>query len=380
MAKILIIGTLPNSLINFRGDLLKAFVSECHEVTAMAEEDLPVVRSALFDIGVRFIVYPVQRNGLNPFKDLQTFFAFRRAYCVVKPDVVLAYNIKPITLGGLALYGNYGPRFYALVTGLGFAFQEGGLVRKILTILVTGLYRVALFRSLRVIFQNKDNMEYFINKKIVSEEKCSIINGSGVDLAHFALAPLPVEGMVFLTIGRLLVEKGFREYAKAAGIVKARFPDAVFRLVGPTDPSPDGISLSTINEWHAEGWVEYLGATDDVRPHLLGCHIFVLPSYHEGMPRSVLEAMAVGRPILTTDVPGCRETVKHGDNGFLVPKADIDSLVERMVWFIEHREEWQRMGRRSREIAEERFDVNKINREMQKIMDLKDVDWNFDDV
>jgi len=196
------------------------------------------------------------------------------------------------------------------------------------------------------------------------------VNGSGVDLDWFKVAPLPAEGIVFLTIGRLLGEKGFREYAKAAHLVKARYPETIFRLVGPEDPSPDGIPLCEISDWQAKGWLEYLGETNDVKPFLTECHVFVLASYHEGMPRTVLEAMAMGRPILTTNVPGCRETVTPGENGYLVPKGDEIALAERMCWFIEHREELKRMGLSSRAMAEVRFDFHGVNRELLKIMGL----------
>jgi len=372
MSKIIIIGAFSESLLNFRGDLLKAFVSAGHEVTAMAGEDSPLVRSALAGMGVNFKIYPVQRSGLNPFKDLQTFFALRQALRALKPDVVLVYTIKPIIWSGLALRGNSESCFYALVTGLGFAFQDGSLIRRLLSALVTWLYRVSLSRSARVIFQNPDNRQFFISKHIAPEKKCFFVNGSGVDLAHFDKAELPAEGLIFLAVGRLLGEKGFREYAKAARMVKERYPSAVFRLVGPSDPSPDGISLAEVRKWQNAGWVEFFGPADDVRPHLAHCHIYVLPSYHEGMPRTVLEAMAMGRPILTTDVPGCRETVIPGANGFLVPKANTKALAERMIWFIEHREKWQRMGYRSRQMAEEKFDVHKINHEMMRIMELEE--------
>ena len=154
-------------------------------------------------------------------------------------------------------------------------------------------------------------------------------------------------------------------------MVKISFPDVVFQLVGPEDPSPDGIPLSEIQEWHNKGWIEYCGVIDDVRPFLNDCSVFVLPSYHEGMPRTVLEAMSVGRPILTTDVPGCRETVLPGKNGFLVPKGDVEKLAERMIWFIENRDQWEKMGTKSRKLAEENFDVHQVNKELMNIMKLE---------
>lgn len=365
------IGALPESLLNFRGDLLKALVAAGCAVTAMAGATKPPVVRKLSAMGVRFRPYPVQRSGMNPVADLHTYYALRMALGELKPDILLCYTIKPVIWGGMAIKGKPAPRFYALVTGSGFALQEtNGLIRRMLIALVTRLYRASLSRASQVIFQNPDDRDLFVERQIVGKDRCSVVNGSGVDLARFAVAPLPRQGVVFLSIGRLLGEKGFREYAQAARLVKERYPETIFRLVGPEDPSPDGIPLEEIRAWHANGWVQYLGETDDVRPFLSESHVFVLPSYHEGMPRTVLEAMAMGRPILTADVPGCRETVIPGENGFLVPKCDSAALAERMLWFIEHRDAWEKMGSRSRTLARERFDVHRVNRELLRIMGL----------
>lgn len=370
MTNILVIGALPDSLTNFRGELIRSMVAAGHHVTAMASPASQEQIAAIKALGADFCSFPVQRNGLNPFKDLQTLFALRKAFCQLDPDIVLAYTIKPVIWGGLALRGFPTVRFYALITGLGFAFQENGILRKFLSTLVTWLYSLSLSRSERVVFQNSDNRELFIARKIVENDKCELVNGSGVDLARFAVAPFPSIPPVFLAIGRLLGEKGFREYAQAAKQVKLRFPETEFRLVGPPDPSPDGIILDEVKRWQADGCIEYLGSARDVRPLIADSHVYVLPSYHEGMPRTVLEAMSMGRPILTTDVPGCRETVVPSENGWLVPKADAKALAERMTWFIENRDQWQRMGQRSRQMAKERFDVHTINQELMQIMGL----------
>lgn len=370
MSNIVVIGALPESLTNFRGELIRALVAAGHQVTAMATPASHEQVESIKALGAEFRSFPVQRNGLNPVKDLQTLLALRSAFQRLKPDVVLAYTIKPVIWGGLALRGISAPRFYSLITGLGFAFQDRGFLRKMLAAMVTWLYRQSLGRAKRVVFQNPDNRDLFVARQIIAKEKCALVDGSGVDLSCFAVAPFSDDPPVFLAIGRLLGEKGFREYAQAARMVKARYPEAMLRLVGPSDPSPDGILLDEVKQWQAEGCIEYLGSANDVRPFIADCHVYVLPSYHEGMPRTVLEAMSMGRPILTTDVPGCRETVIPGENGWLVPKADAEALAERMIWFIEHRDLWQRMGLRSRQIAEERFDVHKINRELLQIMGL----------
>lgn len=370
MRSIVIIGALPESLINFRGDLIQAFIAKSSKVTAMAAKADSVVVSRLDKLGVDFRAFPVQRNGLNPSIDLKTWYALRKIFQEVQPDIVFAYTIKPIIWGGLASRALPNTRFYALVTGLGFAFQGGSLKRKLLSQLVTLLYRIALKKADRVIFQNADNLAEFVSRKIVPASKCALVNGSGVDVARYNYSPTLVGQPIFLTIGRLLGEKGFREYAQAAKIVKEKYPDTIFQLLGPADPSPDGISLVEVQEWQEQNLIDYLGSTNDVRLYLQSCHIYVLPSYHEGMPRTVLEAMATGRPILTTDVPGCRETVISGENGYLVPKTDAVALAERMIWFIENRDQWERMGKRSRELAEEKYDVHKVNAQLMEIMGL----------
>jgi len=372
--RIVVIGTSPKYLLNMRGELLKLLSTAGHEVIAMAAETSSVVVEELKELDIYLQPYPVQRSGMNPYKDLKTLFALRAQFRLLKPDVVLAYTIKPIIWGGIALRGMPGVKLYALVTGLGFAFQSTGGWRRALTGLVSKLYKIALSRSAGVIFHNPDDRGQFLKRCIVKPELCFVVNGSGVDVMRFSMmpipSPLPDQGCVFLTIGRLLGEKGLREYVQARQIVKKHYPKAVFQLVGPVDPSNDGIPLREVEGWHEQGWVDYLGETKDVRPYLKNCHVYVQPSYHEGMPRTVLEAMAVGRPILTTDVPGCRETVIPGENGWLVPKANAGALAEQMIWFIENRQAWKNMGARSRQLAEEKFDVRLVNKHMMSIMKL----------
>jgi glycosyltransferase involved in cell wall biosynthesis len=351
-------------MVNFRGDLICTLIDNGHHVTALTTSGSPTGRSQIKSLGAVFCSFPVERSGLNPLKDLRTFFFLYKTFRKTKPDIILAYTIKPVIWGGIAAALAGRSRFYGLITGLGFAFEGCGFKRRILRNLVSALYRLALLRAKGVIFQNRDNRDTFIGFNIVADTKCSIVNGSGVNVQQFAPVALKEFPPTFLLIARLLSEKGIREYVRAAQEVKERYPDAVFNLLGPEDPSPDGVPLEEVHKWHNQGIIRYLGTTNDVRPFLADCNIYVLPSYHEGMPRTVMEAMATGRPILTTDAPGCRETVLPGENGFLVPVRDADALVERMIWFIEHRDQWKRMGKRSREMAEERFDVRNINREL----------------
>jgi glycosyltransferase involved in cell wall biosynthesis len=369
--KICVIGALPSSLVNFRGELIKLLVANNHQVVAMASGASTEEINKINGLGAKYIDYPVERNSLNPFFDLKTLLNFIKVFKAEKPDVVLAYTIKPVIWGGIAARFFPQIKFYGLITGLGFAFQPGGLKRTLLTTIVASLYRFSLLKAPKVIFQNPDNLQVFCDKKIIKHEQAVRVNGSGVDLSHFVKSAPTAKLFTFLTIARLLGEKGLREYAAAAAIVKQQHPDVVFQLVGPADPSPDGISIDEVNKWHKDGYIEYLGSKSDVRPCLVSCNVFVLASYHEGMPRTVLEAMATGRPILTTNVPGCKETVVDGVNGFLVEKQNIEQLVEKMCWFIENQDEWRTMADKSRELAIERFDVHKVNEELLEIMELK---------
>ncbi|MCY9875215.1 glycosyltransferase family 4 protein [Vibrio natriegens] len=365
----LLIGTLPSSIYNFRGELVKCIVKRDVTMCALVSYADKEEEKKITSLGTNYEGYYVSRSGLNPFDDIRTLLSFCFIYKRSRPSFVLAYTIKPIIWGGIAARFTNVESFYAMVTGLGYAFQKGGFSKNLLNILVKFLYRSALKKSKGVIFQNRDNMQVFIDECIVPKEKCFLVNGSGVDLSHYNLSPLPSTPH-FLLIARLLGDKGIREYAQAAELVKQKYPDAVFELVGPQDPSPDGIKLEEIQTWCDKGAIVYSGATKDVRPFIEKCSIYVLPSYHEGMPRTVLEAMAMGRPILTTDVPGCRETVVNGENGWLVEKANVDQLSERLIWFIENQDKWQEMGRSSHDMAYEKFDVHKVNAEILKIMGL----------
>lgn len=362
--KVALVAAHAPSLTNFRGELIRAIIAQGHAVLAMAglasEQDVLEIKNT----DARFRSYPVQRTGMNPLADSRTLFSLWTILRQEKPDIVLAYTIKPIIWGGIACRFIPGTRFYALITGLGFSFQNrnGGLLTKA----VSALYRLALSRAVKVIFQNEDNLNEFVVRGIVPREKCARVFGSGVDLEHFRQHALPEGEPVFLGIGRLLGDKGVREFSEAAQMVNSQYPQARFQWLGGIDASPDGVSIEQIKN----GALEYLGEAKDVRPALSACHVFVLPSYHEGMPRSTLEAMATGRPVLTTDVSGCRETVISGRNGFLVPKADASALAERMIWFIEHPECWQAMGEASRRLAEDRFDVHEVNADMLRIMGL----------
>jgi len=355
----------------FRGDLIRALVTAGHRVTAMAGPAPPEQVDRIRALGADFRPFPVQRNRISPAADLRTLLALRRAFSTLVPDVVLAYTAKAVIWSGLALRHTRDPRFVALINGLGFTFQGEGAVRKSLTALTSALYRGSLRRAAAVVFQNPDNLDVFVSRGIVERATCRVVDGSGINLNHYAEASLPDGPPRFVMTSRLLREKGLREFAAAARIVRAQRPEATFELFGREERSLDAVPLEEVRGWDREGIVRYRGTVADVRPFLEASHVCVLPSYHEGLPRSILEAMGVGRPILTTDVPGCRETVVPGSNGFLVPKGDTQALAERMIWFVDHRDRWTAMGHASRRIAEARFDVRRVNADMLAVLGLE---------
>ncbi|WP_370231041.1 glycosyltransferase family 4 protein [Marinobacter nauticus] len=374
MKTFLLIASFPDSLIKFRGPLLRALVAKGLDVHVAAPDlaDVPDIRTELEALGITLHEIGLKRTGTNPVADLATVAELCRLMRRIRADYVLGYTIKPVIYGSLAAWLAGVPKRFSLVTGLGYAFTgeasgKRGLLRK----LIQRLYRFGLSRSRKVFFQNPDDEALFRQLKLLPADIPScVVNGSGVDVADYALAPLP-EKPSFLLIARLLGDKGVREYAQAARKVKARYPDAVFRLVGWIDDNPDAISQQELDGWVNTGTVEFLGKLADVRPAIADCNVYVLPSYREGTPRTVLEAMAMGRPVITTDAPGCRETVTDGDNGFLVPVQAVDELAAAMVRFLENPELVAGMGERSRLVAERKYDVHRVNEFMLAEMGIK---------
>ncbi|MCI2283344.1 glycosyltransferase family 4 protein [Colwellia sp. MSW7] len=369
--RVLIIGAYPNSIVGFRGQLIKKFVDSGHQVLVMTAAAEQGVIDEVQSLGAEFKSYDVQRNGINPFADIKTFWQLVKAIRKFKPDKILAYTIKPVIWGGLAVKLVSKADFYALITGLGYAFTRGSFLRNVVNTAVQFLYRFALLSAKGVIFQNEDNRSVFIEKKIVPQFKTYRVYGSGVNLTEYAQVALPKHETTFLLIARLLGDKGIREYIAAARRVKEQYPKIIFQLLGPEDSSPDRIPFSEIKAAEQAGIIQYLGETDNVLPYLQKCHIYTLPSYHEGLPRTVLEAMAVGRPILTTNACGCRDTVIDNENGFLVPVKDEVALANKMVWFIENSSAWSSMAHAGRKYAMQFFDVEQVNNELFAIMKIK---------
>lgn len=359
-------GATSRSLINFRGPLLQLFQSRGHEVIAAAPDDEAAaeVAETLRRWGIRFVAVPLARGGTNPLRDWASLRNIERLLREITPDVLIAYTVKPVVYGGIAARAVGNIQYFPMITGLGYAFTEGrGLKRTVLRRTVSQLYRWGLTSARTVIFQNPDDQALFAELGLVRDPVRSVrVFGSGVDQAEFPPQPLP-EAPVFLMLARLVADKGVREYVEAARRVRSSYPEARFLLAGGLDSNPAAITQVEVDAWVGEGVVEYLGPVHPAQPVLARCRYYVLPSfYREGTPRSVLEAMSTGRPIITTDAPGCRETVEHGGNGLLVPPRDSEALAKAMIDLLERSDDdIVAMAAASRELVRQRFDVHRVN-------------------
>lgn len=360
---LLLIGPDWPITARFRTELVRDALARGWRVTIAAGGPLDDAASDLQALGVTCLPLKSRRNSIAPINDLQMMATVARHCRVLRPDAALAFTVKPATFGliGAALAGV--PQRAAMITGVGYALMDGSEVkRRLVRAFVTTLYRISLRTASTVIFQNDDDLDDFRRMGLLEPATPVVrINGSGVDLDRFAYAPLPSGDFTFVMVARLLAEKGVREFVQAAWNLKQKGFKARFVLVGPLDTNPTAISESELASWVAEDIIEYHGSQADVRPFLRGAHVFVLPSYREGTPRSALEALATGRPVLTVDVPGCREVVRDKVTGRLVEARSIQAVEEAMRWFVQNRRQLPAMSIAARQDAERRFDVHIVN-------------------
>lgn len=372
--RIAVVSSFSRSLTNFRLELLKRMIELGYDVIALGPEHDRLVIETLAKIGVRFVQVPMNRTGTNPLTDLRTLFALVRHFRTLKPSVVLSYTMKPIIYGGIAARLTKVPRFYALVTGLGHVFADPNPHGRdaVVQRLSIWLYRIALKHAHRVFaYNDADEQDIQRHTLIRDVSRIVVVPGSGVDLEHYRQTALPFGPPVFILVARLLRDKGVHEYVEASRRLRQRYPEIRSYLLGQLEPHGTGITQFELEKWNREGVVSYLGEVRDVRPYLANCSVFVMPSYYrEGIPRSILEAMATGRPIVTADSPGCRDTVSEGENGFIVPPRDAAALARAMERFAADPQLAARMGQRSRELAREKFDVHAVNRLLISEMEL----------
>ncbi|WP_216594702.1 glycosyltransferase family 4 protein [Halomonas sp. PR-M31] len=359
---VLFVAGNARSLIANRGDLIREMLESNLDVAAAVP-----TRDYLAEVenlGIKIFPFDIGRTGINPISDLRAIFALLSIIKQCKPKVVFSYTIKPVIYGSISARVAKVPKVYSMITGLGHVFTTYSLRTRIIRWLVTKLYRVGVSCSDLVFFQNPDDVNDFTKLGIVRDkEKIVRINGSGVDTQQFAQQPLPKGTPTFLFIGRILTEKGIAEFVEAATNVKENYPNTRFVAVGPYDSSlPHSVESTQFEKWKNNSAVDFFDAVKDVRPWLAKCTVFVLPSYREGTPRSVLEAMSVGRAIITSDAPGCRETVIDGFNGFLVPPGKVDPLKNAMEIFLKDPKLVTTMSDASRKIAVEKYDVHKVNK------------------
>lgn len=374
MITLAIITSHAPSLVGFRGPLIRALRARGVTVFALAPNFDDQTRAAVQAMGATAVDIPMSRTGMNPWRDARNTWQLARILRQLKPAVSLGYFIKPVIFGSIAAWWAGVPRRFAMVEGLGFVFTPTGdrlsFKRRVLKRLVLWLYKLGMSRADRVFFLNPDDMGELVAAGVLPADKGFMLGGIGVDLSQWSLAPPVQTPVTFMLVARLLREKGVAEYAAAARLVKQQHPQARFILLGGLDDNPGAIALTEVQAWVAEGILEWPGHVP-VQPWLAQASVFVLPSfYREGVPASTQEAMAMGRPVITTDVPGCRETVVDGVNGFLVPARNAQALADKMLVFIAQPDLIVSMGQASRRMAEERFDVHKVNAVMLSEMSL----------
>lgn len=367
--KIIVLSSHTPSLFWFRIDMMRAFIKTGASIVAVGQESENIWGDKFAAEGIAYRQIPVSRNGLNILADIKTFGALTQLIREIKPDKIFTYQAKTIVYGSLAArIVNKHIEVYPMMAGLGSILRSKGLKNEIIKCVLNIQYSLAFRNSCKVIFQNSDDKDEIVRLGLVSEEKTALVHGSGVNVSKFIESPLPSERKAILYIGRLIADKGVREYLSVAKKLKINRPETRCILVGPFDTNPSAITVEELQPYIDNGIIEYFGEQKDVRPYIKQCSVYVLPSYHEGTPKSVLEAMAMGRPIVTSDAPGCRETVVNGKNGFLVPVKDVDALENAIVQILDNENLAASFGKESRKMAENIFDVNKVNADIMKIM------------
>lgn len=361
-----VVNGIGDNVVAFRGALVRELVGRGHRVIVStprpAERSADEVRREIEALGAECVYSPLDRTGLNPLRERAARRHYHELFAQRRPDGVFVANPKPIFHAIPAARAAGVPQRVAMVTGLGYAFISGGLKARLLRLVARRLYARAMRDATRILFQNDDDRSYFEATGLLPRgAHVEKVGGSGVDLEAFPRVAVPAGPPVFLMVARLLGDKGVREFAEAARLVRARRPECRFRLVGWIDANPAAIAREELDRWVREGTLEYAGRLDDVRAELAACAVFVLPSYREGAPKSTLEALATGRAIVTTDVPGCRETVEPGVNGLRVPARDADALANACLALAEDPARRAAMGAASRELAERRFDARAVN-------------------
>ncbi|WDH33712.1 glycosyltransferase family 4 protein [Pseudomonas chlororaphis] len=364
--KIALIGTTAASVLGFRADLISSLVKEGHQVFAFALDYESETRAKVRLLGAEPIDYKFSRTGLNPLGDIVNTYKLTKLLKVVAPDLVFSYFTKPVIFGTFAAVLAGVKRRLGMLEGLGYVFTEqpdgASFKGRLLKFIQVFLYRFSFPFLERLILLNKDDRVDLVERYRLKVSEISILGGIGLALSNYPYSIPPREPVSFIFIGRLLAEKGVNEFIQAARLVKQQCADAKFVILGGLDEAnPGGLTAMGVSALVSEGVVDYRGHVENVVGWISGSSVFVLPSYREGVPRSTQEAMAIGRAVITTDVPGCRETVIDGLNGFLVPPWSAEVLAEKMMYFINNPEQIEVMGLQSFKLAQENFDARMVN-------------------
>lgn len=356
---IAVLSSHTPSLFWFRTDMMKEFINRGYKVYALANESEDKWRDKFKENDIIYQQITVSRNGVNPLQDRRSLISIRERLSAIKPEKIFTFQAKTVIYGAMAANSLGITEVYPLIAGMGSVFLSDDLKSRVVRIIMTTLYKRSIRHCPAVFFQNHDDEQIFRNLGIIKNQKVVMLHGSGVNTEKFKLLPLP-DKPAFLCISRLIRDKGVYEYLEVCKRIKAEYPETRCLLVGPYDTNPSALKPEEIKPFIDAG-IEYFGEQEDVRPYIGQCSVFILPSYREGTPKTNLEAMACGRAVITTDVPGCKETVIDEENGFLVPAKDIDSLYQKMKCFIENPSKAANMGAVGRKMVEETFDVRKVN-------------------
>ena len=369
--KFLLISPKNRTAYNFRGDLIKEIQSRGYEVivTGPNQDNM----DKIMDLGVKFVEIPMNKNGLNPMADIRYLRSLIKLAKKEQPVAVLGYTSKPVIYGSIAAKIARVPHKAAMVTGAGYAFTAKTTKAKVIRVIMSILYKCAFWCCDTAIFQNNDDAREFVHNHLVKQEKCIVVNGSGVNTEQFPVAEYPSQ-ITFFMLSRVMYSKGIREYLEACTIVKQRYPHVRCMLLGACEDIQDSLSREALQPYIDNGIIDYYGETDRVTDYYRQCSVYVLPSYREGTPRTVLEAMSMGRPIITTDAPGCRETVIDGETGFLVPVQNSTAVAEKMIEFIKHPEKILTMGAASAKYCRQKYDVHIVNQSMCKALKIREED------
>lgn len=371
--RIALIGTTAACVLGFRADLIKALVAEGRQVYAFALDYDGVSRERVRDLGAVPVDYEFSRTGLNPFSDLLNTYKLARKLKNISPDLVFTYFSKPVIFGTLAAVVAGVGRRVAMLEGLGYVFTDRpggvGLKAALLKRVQVFLYGLSFPFLERLIFLNPDDPVDLVKKYNLKVKEVSVLGGIGLNLRDYPYSSPKNNPITFVFVGRLLAEKGVNEYINSARLVKERFPGVRFLMLGGLDEeNPGGLSAKALKKLVDDGLVVHPGHVSNVVEWISDSSVFVLPSYREGVPRSTQEAMAVGRPVITTDVPGCRETVVDGSNGFLVDPWSPEQLAEKMIYFIENPDCIEKMGLESFRMAQEKFDALEVNERLMSYL------------